>query len=205
MELDIDVSKSVLLLLHCQNDIVKPEGKFAFSGIPERVAKYNLLDKWAAVIKASRYAGMSVIYISNAFSPGFPELAGKISPLMRGTKEHGAFLRGSWGCEIPDEIRPLPDELIVENYNTSAFSYTNLDLVLRAVGIESLFLAGVATTFVVNSTARYGSELGYDITVLEDCCTAFTDEMHDFEIKTVLPYFADIVSSQDLITALRKR
>ena len=194
-----------MLLLHCQNDIVKPEGKFAFSGLPEQVKKYNLMGKWADVIKSSRYAGMSVIYLRNAFSPGFPELAGKIPPLMRGTREHGAFLKGTWGCDIPDEIKPLPDELVVDNYNTSAFSYTNMDLVLRASGIERLFLAGVATTFVVNSTARYGSELGYDIVVLEDCCAAFTDEMHDFDIKHVLPNFAEIANAKDFISALRKR
>lgn len=205
MKPQIDVSKSALLMLHCQNDIVKPEGKFAFSGIPAQVTKHNLLEKWAAVLKASREAGMCVIYVNNVLRPGFPELGEKSFPLMRGTKEHGAFVKGTWGAEVPDEIKPLPADLVIENYNTSAFSYTNLDMILRANEIKHLFLVGVATTFVVNSTTRYGAELGYDITILEDCCTSFTDEMHDFEIANVLSQFGTISKSSDIIAALSEK
>jgi nicotinamidase-related amidase len=205
MGLKIDIPKSALLMLHCQNDIVKPEGKFAPSGIADQVAKHNLMEKWMAVIRASRGAGLRVVYVSNVFRPGFPELAGRVFPLMRGTKEFGAFIRGTWGAAVPDEIKPLPDEIIIENYNSSAFSYTDLDLILRANGIEYLFLAGVATTFVVNSTARYGAELGYEITVLEDCCTAFSDEMHHFEVTKVLPHFGTVSGSADFMAALADR
>lgn len=205
MKSQVDVSKSALLMLHCQNDIAKPEGKFVFSGIPAQVAKHNLLGKWAAVLKASRGAGMCVIYVNNVFRPGFPELAEKTFPIMMGTKGHGAFVKGTWGAEVPDEIKPLPADLVIENYNTSAFSYTNLDMILRANGIKYLFLAGIATTFVVNSTARYGAELGYGITILGDCCTSFTDEMHDFEIANVLPHFGTISKSSDIIAALSKK
>jgi len=205
MELPIDVSKSVLLMLHCQNDIVRPEGKFAASGITAQVAKHKLLERWVAVVAASRSAGMRVCYVNNVFRPGFPELGEQTFPLMRGTKNYGAFLRGSWGAGVADEIKPLADDLVIENYNTSAFSYTGLDLILRVNKIERLFLAGVATTFVINSTARYGAELGYEITVLEDCCTAFTNELHDFEIANVLPHFADISRSDDFIAALAEK
>jgi nicotinamidase-related amidase len=180
MGLTIDVARSMLLMLHCQNDIVKPEGKFAASGIANQVAKHHLLERWAAIVGASRSAGVRVCYVNNVFRPGFPELGERPFPLMRGTKGYNAFLRGTWGAEVADEIKPLADDLVIDNYNSSAFSYTELDLILRTSKIERLFLAGVATTFVINSTARYGAELGYEITVLEDCCTAFSDELHDF-------------------------
>jgi gluconolactonase len=205
MKLQIDAKKSALLVLHCQNDIVRSEGKFAFSGIPAQVAKHDLLPKWVAVLKVAREAGIQVIYVNNVFRPAYPELGEKTFPLMRGTKKHGAFMRGTWGAENPDEIKPLPGDLIIENYNTSAFSYTNLDQILRTNKIECLFLVGLATTFVVNSTARYGAELGYDITVLEDCCASFTDEMHDFEIAHVLLQFGDICKSSDFIAALSQK
>jgi len=203
--LKIDIPRSALLMLHCQNDIVSPEGKFAPSGISAQVAKHNLLQKWVAVVNASRDSGLRVIYVNNVFSPGFPELGETSFPIMMGTKRYGAFVRDTWGAQVPEEITPLQNDLVVENYNTSAFSYTNLDMILRANGIKYLFLAGVATTFVVNSTARYGAELGYNIGVLEDCCTSFTEEMHNFEISHVLPHFGTVYQADDFIAGLFKR
>lgn len=88
------------------------------------------------------------------------------------------------------------------NFDSSAFSHTDLDGILRAKGIKKLFLAGVATNWVVESTARYGAELGYDITILADCCQGFSDELHDFAIEKTLPYYASITHSSDLIGSL---
>ena len=74
--------------------------------------------------------------------------------------------------------------------------------ILRAKGVRQLFLAGIATNWVVESTTRYGAELGYDVTVLADCCQGFSDELHDFAIKNTLPYYASIAKSTDFIAAL---
>jgi nicotinamidase-related amidase len=202
--LEIDIPASALLMLHCQNDIVKPEGKFAASGMPAQVAKHGLLKKWATLLKASREAGLRVIYVNNVFTPGFPELGPTPFPLMVGTRGYNAFLRGTWGAANPEEIAPCEGELVIDNYNSSAFSYTNLDLVLRVNGVRNLYLAGVATTFVINSSARYGAELGYQITVIADGCTSFSDDMHDFEINKVLPHFGTVCQSDELITGLKE-
>lgn len=201
----IDVSKSALLVLHVQNDIVKPGGKFAYSGVPVQVQKANLLEKIAKVIKASRDAGVRVIYGNIALRPGYPELNEKSQPIIWGCKEVGALAKGTWGAENAEEIKPLPDDWIVYNYACDCFSYTDLDILLRANGITDLYLTGTATTFVINSTTRHGSELGYAITILEDCCTSFTQEMHDFEIKHVLPQFGTISNSSDFIATLPKK
>lgn len=201
----IDVSKSALLVLHVQNDIVKPEGKFAYSGMYVQVQKANLLEKIAKVIKASRDAGVRVIYGNIVLRPGYPELNEKSQPIIWGIKEVGALVKGSWGAENAAEITPLPDDWIVYNYACDCFSYTDLDILLRANGITDLYLTGTATTFVINSTTRHGSELGYAITILEDCCRSFTQEMHDFEIKHVLPHFGTISNSSDFIATLPKK
>lgn len=60
----------------------------------------------------------------------------------------------------------------------------------------------LATNWVVESTTRYGAELGYDVTVLEDCCQGFSDELHDFAIEKTLPYYATIMKSSDFIATL---
>jgi nicotinamidase-related amidase len=198
----IDTSTSALLVLHYQNGIVKPEGVFAFSGTAAQVEKHVCLSKTAALLDAARGAGIQVIYVNIAYRPGFPELKKPTYPLIESIQERNAFLRGSWDAAVPDEIAMKPEDIEVINFDSSAFSHTDLDAILRAKGIRSLYLAGIATNWVVESTTRYGAELGYDVTVLRDCCQGFTDEMHDFAFENTLPYYATISSSDEFIGSL---
>jgi nicotinamidase-related amidase len=202
MVMSINASKSALLILHYQNGLVKPEGIFAFSGTPGQVEKHNCLEKTAAVLKASRGAGLTVIYVNIAYRPGFPELKKPTYPLIESIQERGAFLRGTWDADVPDELKPESSDIIIINFDSSAFSHTDLDCILRAKDIKQLFLAGIATNWIVESTTRYGAELGYDIVVLEDCCQGFTDELHEFAITQTLPYYAVIMKSPDFIADL---
>ena len=203
MDPQTDPSTSALLVLHYQNGLVRHEGVFAFSGTAAQVEKHKCLEKTAAVLAASRAAGMPVIYVNIEFRPGFPELKKPTYPLIESIQERNAFLRGSWDAAVPDELKPEPDDIVVINFNSSAFSHTDLDCILRAKGIRRLFLAGIATNWVVESTARYGAELGYDLAILQDCCQGFSDELHDFAIERTLPYYASTTSSADFVATLR--
>ena len=198
-----DPSSSALLVLHYQNGLVRHEGVFAFSGTATQVEKHGCLEKTAAVIEASRDAGIQVIYVNIEFRPGFPELKKPTYPLIESIQERNAFLRGSWDAAVPEELQPEDGDVIVINFDSSAFSHTDLDGILRAKAVRRLFLAGIATNWVVESTTRYGAELGYDVTVLADCCQGFTDELHDFAIEKTLPYYATIAQSGELVGALQ--
>ena len=193
----IDPATSALLLLHYQNGLVRNEGVFAFSGSAAQVEKHGCLEKTASVLAAARGAGMPVFYVNIEFRPGFPELKKPTYPLIESIQERNAFLRGSWDAAVPEELEPAEGDITVINFNSSAFSHTDLDCMLRAMGVKDLYLTGIATNWVVESTARYGAELGYDITVLADCCQGFSDELHDFAIQQTLPYFATIAQSAD--------
>jgi ureidoacrylate peracid hydrolase len=198
----IDPATSALLVLHYQNGLVRHEGVFAFSGTAAQVEKHGCLERTAAVIKASRAGGIPVIFVNIEFRPGFPELKKPTYPLIESIQERNAFLRGSWDAGIPEELGPEESDIVVINFDSSGFSHTDLDCILRARGTKQLFLAGIATNWVVESTTRYGAELGYDITVLEDCCQGFSDELHDFAIANTLPYYATIVKSEDFLATL---
>lgn len=62
----------------------------------------------------------------------------------------------------------------------------------------------MATNFVIDSTARYGAELGYEIHVLEDCCASWSAEMHEFAIKYIIPQFGIVDNVENLIDALKR-
>ena len=204
MPTKIDVTKSAVLVMHTQNDITHPDGKFAYSGIHAQVAKHKTWDKISALLDSSRKAEMLMIYIKVALRPGHPELTKKSYPIHAGGRDVGAWTDGTWGAEIIDEIKPKPEDIVITNYSPNVFLFTNLDQILRAKGIENFFLTGTATNFVVEEAARYGAQIGYDITTVEDCCTSFSDEMHEFSIKNILPQFGAVSQSNDIIAALKK-
>ncbi len=195
--------KSALLVMHCQNDIVDPKGLYSDSGAFTEVERRGTLEKIAAVLEAARKAGMMVVFVNNEFSKGYPELKGNTLPICDAAKAGNSFLIGTWGVKNPDVIKPVETDIVLRNYNTSSFSYTNLDQMLRARCIEKLYLTGVATNFVVESTARYGAELNYEIHVLEDCCASWSKEMHEFAISMTLPQFGIVESAETLFQALQ--
>jgi nicotinamidase-related amidase len=199
--LTIDREKTALLMLHWQHDIVLP-GKHA-GNRPERIAAAHNVEHTQAVLKASREKGVLVIYVVASHRPGHPELSSVPTPVNRNIIANTAHVRGTQDVEIIDQLKPLDDEIVIYNFNPSAFAYTELDLILRNNGITHLILTGISTNWVIETTARVGACMGYFIYTLEDCCNSSSDEMHDWPMKNILPRLGAVIDSETYITALR--
>jgi nicotinamidase-related amidase len=197
-------SESAFLVMHYQNGIVSPEAAFAVSGTAAQVKKRNCLEKTAKALKAVRDAGIMVIFVNFELRPGWPEIRQPAFPLVAGVKK-GTFIRGDWDASLPKALGPEPKDIIVINFNSNSFMDSDLDRILRTGNIKHLYMAGVATNFVVESTARYAVELGYDVTVLEDLCAGFKEEWHEFAMTQILPYYCTIGQSKDFVAALGKK
>ncbi|MCD8197075.1 MAG: cysteine hydrolase [Lachnospiraceae bacterium] len=195
-------SKSALIIMHCQNDIVDPKGLYSHSGSFAEVSRRGTLDIISKTLAEARAKGVQIFYVNNKFSEGYPELGDHNLPICTAARTTNSFLVNTWGTDNPDIIKPQPGDIEIINTNTSAFSYTTLDQILRAKGITELYLGGVATNFVVESTARYGSELGYNIHVVEDCCASWTQEMHEFAIQYTLPQYGEVTDSATMLASL---
>lgn len=70
---------------------------------------------------------------------------------------------------------------------------------LSGHGIRKLVLAGVATNLVVEATARHATDLGFSVTVLEDCCASFQEDLHSFAIERLFPLFSTVMKSSEFI------
>ncbi|MES1973881.1 MAG: hydrolase [Pseudomonadota bacterium] len=92
-----------------------------------------------------------------------------------------------------------PGDLIVLKHHWGAFTGTDLDLQLRRRGIRTIVLAGIATNFGVESTARSAWELSYDTVIAEDATTSRSTELHDFAIQHILPQIARIRASGEIV------
>lgn len=201
-EITIDPARTALLLLHWQNDIAAPSGKTA-GEMPKRLAAAHTIEHMQAALKATREKGMLVIYVNAGHRPGYPEIAARPFPLAASLIEAGVLVRDTWGAEVLEQLKPLPDEIAIYNYSSSGFCYTELDIILRNKGITDLVLTGLATNWVVESTAREGANRGYFIYALKDCCNAMSDEVHNWTLTKVLPPLGAVLDSEAYIAALQ--
>jgi nicotinamidase-related amidase len=201
-EIVIDPSRAALLLLHWQNDIAAPGGKNS-QDMVARLKASRTIEHTQAVLKATREKGMLVVYINAAHRPGYPEMSTKRAPMAKMLAELGVMIKGTWGAGVIDQLKPQDNDIIIDNYSSSGFSATDLDLILRNKGIIDIVLSGIATNMVVESTARDGFNMGYYVYTLEDCCKSITDEMHDWTIKNILSLIGCVIDSRTYINALK--
>jgi nicotinamidase-related amidase len=170
--------------------------------MPQRLAADNTIENLQEAIKASRERGILVIYVSASHRAGYPEVTPKSSSLSAGIARAGGLLRGSWGAEVIDQLKPLAGDIIIYNYSSSAFSYTELDLILRNKGITNLILTGLVTNWVVESTARDAANLGYNIYTLSDCCQGVNREMHKWSLDHILSTIGSVIDTGTYINSL---
>jgi nicotinamidase-related amidase len=163
-------------------------------GIVDRFAgDEGYLPRLAAAIEAARDAGIRVIYVTVGFRAGYPEVSQR-NKSFAAISGSGRMTDGDPGSAIHPAVRPASGDIIVTKRRVSAFAGSDLDVVLRAGGIDHLVLAGIATSGVVLSTLRQAADLDYRLTVLADGCLDADPEVHRVLTGKVFPRQADVVS-----------
>jgi nicotinamidase-related amidase len=110
-------------------------------------------------------------------------------------------LPADWADFAP-EIGALRAGIVITKRQWGAFYGTELDLQLRRRGIGTLVLAGVATNFGVEQTAREAWQHNYAVVVAEDAVTSLSEELHRFSIDKILPRIARVRSTAEIVGAL---
>jgi nicotinamidase-related amidase len=194
--LSLDPKSSALLVMDFQTAIVDGPA------VPwDAAGKSALLKRTADVLGAARTAGMKVIYVVVGFRPGYPE----VSPRNKSfgpIRETGRFIEGSAGSEIHAAVAPKPGEVIVTKRRVGAFGGTDLETVLRSNGIETLVLAGLATSGVVLSTVRHAADADYRLVVVADCCADPDPEVHRVLLEKVFARQTTTTTAEAVIAAL---
>lgn len=113
---------------------------------------------------------------------------------------------GSREADFIDEIAPdeARDEIVINKTASGVFSSTNLHYVLNNLDIESLFVVGVYTNECVETTVRDACDLGYLVTVIEDCCATVTPELHEASLATLRDRYARIIKFDEAIETIEE-
>lgn len=99
------------------------------------------------------------------------------------------------GSQFVASIVQQPRDLVVVKSTWGAFHETALDERLRSCGVTSLWLSGIATNFGVESTARTADELGYELTLVEDCMAGLQPDAHEFAVNVIFPHLGTVTTS----------
>ena len=96
--------------------------------------------------------------------------------------------RGSWDAQVLAEIAPAEDEMVFRKTSSSVFVSTNIDFVLRNLGMRSLIMAGMMTDQCVESAVRDACDLGYLVTLVTDACVTDSAERHEQSLIGIRGY-----------------
>ena len=200
----VDPAHSALVIVDMQRDFCQPGGAFDRLGVD--ISMYPpLIPRVAALLDGARRAGVLVIFIQMTVLPG--RLSDSPAQMRFNLRLHlqtngGEPLRyaadGSQGQEILPELAPREGELVVKKYRSSAFWATNLNMLLRANGIESLVVSGCTTEGCVESTARDALFNDYYVVIVEDCVASDDPAQHDASMLLMRHRF-DIATSADVL------
>lgn len=159
-------------------------------------APTTVISNVAKSIAIAREKRIPVIYIAVGFRPGMPEI-GTNNKGFAAARERFANLNMADFIKIHPALAPREDELTVIKRRVSAFTGSDLEVILRAKSIQHLVLTGVATSGVVLSTVREAADKDYLITVLSDCCADGDDEVHQVLTTKVFPRQAEVISFEE--------
>jgi nicotinamidase-related amidase len=189
----IEPSRSALLVMDFQTDIV---GRFGDAIAP-------VIERAKSVVAAARKAQLPIIYVVVGFRPGYPELNLRNASFAALAKT-GRLVVTTPGSDIVPAVRPQEGDVVVLKHRVSAFAGTDMDMILRAKGIDTLILLGLSTSGVVLSTVRHGSDADYQLIVVKDCCADPDEEVHRVLTEKVFVRQATVISTMEATEALQK-
>jgi nicotinamidase-related amidase len=203
----IDPAHTALLLVDMQHDFIDADGQFGTMGVD--LSMYaSSRPRLTSLLGAARAAKVLVVHIQNT------QLSGRRSDspaqirfnllMHANARQDPSPLRytvpGTPGHEFAEEFRPKEDELVVQKYRSSGFWGTNLDLLLRSNGVETVIVTGCTTEGCVESTARDAMFNDYYVVIAEDCVASDDPKQHDASIFLMQHRF-DMATGAQIVTA----
>ena len=163
----------------------------------------SMLPNSAAIITSvgkaiahAREKKIPVIYVVVGFRQGAPEI-NRNNKGFAASKERFAGVDMSAFMAVHADLAPQEGEITVTKRRVSAFAGSDLEVVLRSLGIQHMVLTGIATSGVVLSTTREAADKDYKITIISDCCADADEEVHRVLTTKVFPRQADVKTLEE--------
>jgi ureidoacrylate peracid hydrolase len=178
----VDLTRSAVIVVDMQNDFGSEGGMFARGGVDISGIRAAVAPT-ARILAAARRAGVKVVYLKMGFRPDLSDAGAPDAPSQLkhaglrfgetvkapdGT-ESRILIRDTWNTDILDELTPGRGDIVLYKHRYSGFYGTDLDAILRNLGVRYLIFTGCTTSICVESTVRDAMFRDYHCLVLADC------------------------------------
>jgi ureidoacrylate peracid hydrolase len=178
---------TALLVVDMQNDFCEPEGVFAKRGADTARIRV-VVPAIAKLIDIARSTGVRPIFMRHTHEADLSNLSpARLSfyTMLYGGADPYHAIRGTWGQQVIDALRPLPGEAVLDKSRSSGFIGTSLDMLLRSNRIETVVITGMATHACVESTARDAGFFDYYVVVAADAVADYQADLHEAALLTL--------------------
>lgn len=192
------MKNSALLVIDLINEIIDVKGALSSHGYSQFIHNYDTLSKVNILIDKCREIGIVPIFIRVEFSEDYREQL-KTSPIFKDADKYGILKKNTWSTQFVSDLKIVESDIIISKYRVSPFYGTNLKLILDNLNINQLIVCGVSTHLAIESTVREAHDIGYSLTVLEDCCISGNIDVHINSINTI-KNFSEILDLKTFIS-----
>jgi ureidoacrylate peracid hydrolase len=192
--------RSALVVIDMQNDFVSERGKMAEFGFEIGCVR-DSMPPMRRVLDTARSLSYQIIHTC------------MINEVEQNPLSYHAFwgqpamaIRGSWGAEHIEEMRPIPGETVLTKYTYGAFIGTNLDTILRRKGVETLIVVGTDVNICAGDTLHQAFALGYNVIAVSDCLQCFSrkgrqhaEQLRQMGMYLIENHFGSVIPSAELL------
>lgn len=202
MSLDqLEARKSALLVIDLQNAFVHEKGTLGVSGVDTKRLS-AIVPPLQKLIRRCHDADIPVIWTKQEhFATDHNRARKKLAGHTSKRKQVSA-LAGTWDEEIIDELKPLSEqrpEFVVLKHRFGAFYETRLEMMLRMLGVQHLFVTGTTTNACVETSIREAYLRDYDVIALDDCISGVNAEWEETAKKVWAQYLCEISTSAEMM------
>ncbi len=184
-----NTTKSAFILIDMENGFITPDSAHCIAGAAATVPTC------AAAIETARQKGIPVFFVKRIYRADGSDVE---------CTRHAAWLSGgrsmspgSFGAEEPEALRPRPGDYTIIKPRWSAFFQTELDLILRRLGVRTVILAGTTTPNCIRTTCYDANALDYNVVVLSDCTSSQTEEIQRVNLEDMARMGAHVMTAAE--------
>lgn len=194
---------TAVVVIDVQNDFCADDGTMAKEGFDVSEAK-AMAARLPPFLATARSVGALVVFVRNVYSSEQNHYLSDVWLEQAARARAGSYTLHpvcadrSWEGDYYAEVRPEPDDARVVKHRFNAFLNTDLDTILRARGIRTLVMTGVATNVCVESTARDGFMRDYYVVFASDGTAAYAREDHEATLRNIERFFGEVATLADI-------